>query len=71
MGLADELEEAAGLRSRIRGQIKRSFNKAKRPRPMSTVRKTSKVNARAWKKMAKPPRPFLVAPLAAAIGGVR
>jgi len=70
MGLADELEEAAGLRAKIRSQIKRSFTKAKRQRPMSQVRKgAAKVTARAWKKLAKPPRPFVVAPGSSDIGG--
>jgi len=68
MGLADELEEAAGLRSKIRSQIKRAFTKAKRPRPMSQVRKSAKSTARAWKKLAKPPRPFVIAPRSATVG---
>jgi len=62
---ADALDEALGLRSKVRSLRKRAFTKAKKPRP---VTRHKKKNAKAWK-LPKPPKPFLAAAvLASAIG---
>jgi hypothetical protein len=60
VNLADTLEEAAGLRGKVRSQIKRAFTKSRRPRPMSQVRRSKKKRAF---KLPKPPKPFVRAPV--------